>query len=337
MNDDIQITDSPAPSETSSAPVSNTASESAAPSAPMSDEQLTSSLSDAYDRAEAREPSSQPADRVRADNPRTDSPPIPQSLGGRINPDTWAALPREAQELVLQRESESHQKITQLGQEISHMRQSGGMVGELAEVVAHFEPRLPPHVAQMPRVQQIAALYAASEMLDRDPVGSIQKLAAQYGIDLGQIGGNANGGQQTQLVGQYQQAMQQMQAERQQWHAKRLQYIEREAENYIRDKEYWPEIEDEVLRQISAVKESNPGLVEADPLAVMKEAEKRALAITGVATKQSATEAKKRADEAKRHASLNVKSSAGKSPSNVSSDMWSSDNWGAAYDKASRR
>jgi hypothetical protein len=58
-------------------------------------------------------------------------------------------------------------------------------------------------------------------------------------------------------------------------------------------------------------------------MAVLREAEKRALSITGVQDRQAVAEAKKKADAAKRLAQLNVKSSSGSSPKAASGDMYS--------------
>ena len=97
--------------------------------------------------------------------------------------------------------------------------------------------------------------------------------------------------------------------------------MQREIENYIREKSYWPEIEEEVHRQVNAVKDQNPSLYAMDPLRVIREAEQRALAITGVKNKLNLGEARRKADEARRLASLNVKSKIGSSPHSVPGDM----------------
>jgi hypothetical protein len=344
MESDFQSTDTDTASAgpESSAPVNE--SRSAAPSATLSDEKMSASMSAAYDRAEARGSSEQPAtsdqqnERTQRISTPTEIPPLPASLNGRINQATWAGLPQEARELVMQREQEAQTKISQQGHELAELKRSGGMAGELASVLEHFTPNLPPHIAEMPRVQQIAALYAASEALDRDPVGSIQKLAAQYGLDLSQLGGNSGSAEHQQALWQYQQAYQQLHAQHQHWHQQRMQYLEQQILEYVQDKPHSPEIEDEWMRQIAAVKATNPRLFEADPLAVLKQAEQRALAIVPGADKSKAVEAKKRADEAKRLGSLNLKTGGmSRSPMNTSRDIWSNDGWGAVYDKAQRR
>jgi hypothetical protein len=273
-----------------------------------------------------------------------DRPKMPQAWGAD-RAEAWAKLDASTQGYIAQRELEAAQKITELGQEVSHMRQSGGMVGELADVVAHFTPRLPPEVANMSRPEQIARLYAASEAIHRDPIGSIIQLARHHGVDLSQIGGNPQAAaQQREVLAQHQQAVAQLQSEvsrlrqqQSQYQSQRAQWLQQEALEYLKDKEYSPEFENEIHHQVAAIRDRNPAQFEIDPMSVLREAERRAFKFTGHGDKSSAEEAKKKADEAKRLSSLNVKSKIGRSPSNVSGDMWSPDNWEAAYSKASGR
>jgi hypothetical protein len=87
-----------------------------------------------------------------------------------------------------------------------------------------------------------------------------------------------------------------------------------------KDKDYWPDIEGEVLAQIHAIKAATP---DKDPKEVLQEAHDRAIKLNdevsnklkqGQARKRSgrkAAEEKRKAEEAKRLASLNTKSSSG--------------------------
>ena len=126
------------------------------------------------------------------------------------------------QQVILEREREAQDKITQQGQELAELRKAGGTAAELASVLDHFTPNLPPHVAELPRVQQIAQLFAASEALDRDPVSSIKHLAAQYGIDLAQLAYDPQAeAQRQQVTAQHQQAYQALHAQQQQWQYQR--------------------------------------------------------------------------------------------------------------------
>lgn len=87
-----------------------------------------------------------------------------------------------------------------------------------------------------------------------------------------------------------------------------MQYLTEEVENFVKDKPYWAKIEEEVAHQIHAMKFQNEHRVLANPLAAMKEAEERALKIVGIDPKanETAAERKKKADAAKRLASMNV-------------------------------
>ena len=57
------------------------------------------------------------------------------------------------------------------------------------------------------------------------------------------------------------------------------------------------------------MKMADPGRVQADPMGALKEAENLAIKLSGVELPERKAEAKKKADEAKRLASLNVRSS----------------------------
>lgn len=94
-------------------------------------------------------------------------------------------------------------------------------------------------------------------------------------------------------------------------------------------------IEGAMLEQIEAIKATEPWRLETDPLGVLRAAHDQALKLTGVGDKlpDKQAAAKKKADEAKRLASLNVRSSTGRSPRTISKDIWSSESWGDIYDR----
>src|SRR5262245_22933939 len=112
-------------------------------------------------------------------------------------------------------------------------------------------------------------LYAANELLLRDPLNAIATLAKMHSVDLGMFGPNAA-------------AMHDMQTQHQQWHQQRQQYFQKEFENFIQERaEYWsPELENECLRQIEAVKQQNPSLFAMDPFSVVRQAEETRAATT---------------------------------------------------------
>jgi DNA uptake protein ComE-like DNA-binding protein len=138
-------------------------------------------------------------------------------------------------------------------------------------------------------------------------------------------------------VHQLQHQLAQLQHQQQSWQNQRQQYLQEHIMEFIKDQVHTPELEDELVRQVQAVRATNPRLFESGPMAVVKQAHSRALAIVPDADKSKAEEAKKKADEARRLGSLNVRSVLSKSPSNIEKDIWSSANWESAYDKANRR
>jgi hypothetical protein len=249
----------------------------------------------------------------------------------------WDKLDRQAQAYIAERELQAQQKISELG----HRGKPADDFAPVLERYANHIPRDPATGQPMPAPAVMESLLAAHHALETHPQAALQWLANSYGVDLGQLGSNPAAAVQQQ---QYAQAAQQLQhqlaqlrVEQQQWQAQRQQYLQREVEGLINGKDHWPSIEDEAVRQVNAVREQNPSLFHMDPLRVVRDAVERAEKICGISDKQSAVEARKKADEAKRLASMNVRSVLSKSPSNISGDMWSSDNWRAAYDKASGR
>jgi hypothetical protein len=267
-----------------------------------------------------------------------DRPKMPQAWSAD-RAEAWAKLDASTQAYIAQRELEAQQKISELGNRKSS--------DEFAPVLERYGSVIPRGQDGQPMAppQVLESLLSAHHALEQNPAAAIQWLAQSYGLDLRQMAYDPTAAQQQQeVVSQYAQAMQRAQAEvaqlraqQQQWQQQRQQHLYNQIFEYGKDKPHWAEIEQEAMHQIAAIRDANPGLFEIDPMGCLKEAEKRALSIVGVTTKNSAIEAKKKADEAKRLSSLNVRSKIGRSPSNVSGDMWSPDNWEAAYSKASGR
>src|SRR5262245_34227071 len=89
---------------------------------------------------------------------------------------------------------------------------------------------------------------------------------------------------------------------------------------------------------ISAVQQREPSLAAMNPIGMVKAAEERARKIVGIRDKNADIETKRRADEAKRLASLNVRSNGlNSSPTGASGSMWDNDSWHSAYDRAQKR
>jgi len=104
----------------------------------------------------------------------------------------WASLPPEAQEYIARRESEVHQQITRMGQQVKGFEP----VARLVEQQKGTFERL-----GMTPEQGLGLLFQAQRALEENPVAAIHKLAADFGVDLQALYGQAqNGGSQPQVV-----------------------------------------------------------------------------------------------------------------------------------------
>src|SRR5262249_28039504 len=118
----------------------------------------------------------------------------------------------------------------------------------------------------------------------------------------------------------------------------RLAYVQQEAAKFFEGKEHSPELEEETLHQVAALRDRNPSLFHADPLSVMREAHTRALKVLGMSAKQDQVAAKKRADEAKRLSELNVRSNGlNRAPGAASAGMFDNTTWDRAFERANKR
>lgn len=99
---------------------------------------------------------------------------------------------------------------------------------------------------------------------------------------------------------------------------------------------YWPQIEEAVASQIEAIGRVNPMRPQTDPQGVLKEAHDAAIRLTGVDTPDAKYERMRKADSAKRLASLNVRSKTGSgnitsTPGKIFDDL------GQIYDRMNNR
>lgn len=113
----------------------------------------------------------------------------PPSWSGEQKAQTWAKLPPDAQEYILQRESEAHRAITQQGQRLKQYEPFDQLVQANRD---HFERnRISP-------AESFQTLLAAQSALETDPVNGLVQIGLSYGIDLrpllGLEGGLPNGG-----------------------------------------------------------------------------------------------------------------------------------------------
>lgn len=269
--------------------------------------------------------------QTQTDKPVEPAPPAidaPQSLSAEMKA-KWASLPPEWQQTIAKRESEATKRITEMGQAVKAFEP----IRELMEPLRQSAARN--GVSEREGLEQ---LLAANAFLERDPAGAIQWLAKAYGVDLGakadtqqQDGqGQPESGELRALKAELATLKQQLTDTRQRVTARDQQDADAQksnltklVEDFAKGKDYWDEIEGDVLEQIHAIRKSDANLP-ADK--VLEKAHARALKLNeSVAAKlneaarkdeeaKKAAEAKRKADEAKRLASLNPKSSQGASP-----------------------
>ena len=265
----------------------------------------------------AKEISQEPiAEKVETALPSTK--PRPQSWSADLD-DFWKSLPPERQEFFAKREGESHQKITQLGEKAA-----------AAEKYAAIIERHRPLIGQNQPEQEIENLLQTKAALLRDPEGSLKWMAQQLGVDLSKFGqptGEAPAEndqirslsqQVAQLTRQLNDTHSRLTAREQQEMQSREQTLASLVDEFKTGKDYWSDIEGEVLNQIVAIKATSPS---KDPKTILQEAHDRAIKlndeVSNKLTKakrdkeaaEKAAEDKRKAEEAKRLASLNTKSS----------------------------
>jgi len=249
----------------------------------------------------------------------------PQSLPAELR-DKWGTAAPELAEWISKREAESHKRITELGETAKYAEQ-------MRPVIDRFRSS----VRGQSDAQAVEKLFVANEYLERDPVAGLQWLAQAYGVNLSQLVQQVDQAQQGEPEGAYR-ALQaeianlkrqladtsnRVMTREQREEQARQESLAKLVEDFAKDKEYWKDLEDDVLGQVQAVRAREPNLT---PEAILKKAHDQALRINeAVANKLSeaqrkADEAKaeadkkRKADEAKKAASLNVKSSNGASP-----------------------
>lgn len=292
-----------------------------------------------------QEPVADKVETVAADTPRPSSKPRPQSWSADLD-SWWNELSPDRQDFLSKREGESHQKITQLGEKAAAAERVSAIVNRYQHVLNGNAPD-----------KEIENLFATKDALLKNPEGSIKWLAEQLGVDLSQYAQTQTGGEQpaendkirslsqqvAQLTRQLGETHNRLTAREQQETQSREQSLAKLVDDHKQGKDYWPEIEAEVYNQIVALRATNSDM---DPKAILEEAEKRALKLNDEVSnkltkaqreKDAAEKAaadKRKAEEAKRLASLNTKSSSGSTPKsakNIDAEMEE------IYDKISAR
>lgn len=269
----------------------------------------------------------QPPSEATAE-PAAPAIPAPNSWPAEMKA-KWDTLPPDAREYIAKRESEAHQTISRMGQQVSAQKPVADL---LEQNRAIFERN------GMDYQTGIKTLLNAQVALETNPVHAIQQLAQAYGVDLGLFSNGAqpaeNGGQITllqrqiaDLQRQLQDTSTRVQTREQQEQLSQQQALEAQVNDFLKDKPDFAKLEDDVLAILPAIKAKNPGASPKEALALAYEQaqwlnpETRAAKLEAdrkAAEAKAAEEARKRASEAKNAGRANVKTTApvsGKAPS----------------------
>src|SRR5262245_12343324 len=318
-------TTSPAPTPTTARPSRGRNGPRKSP-APSSVDSITDTLSKTYDAAVARDGGQQSAPSETPTEPAPEPIEAPNSYSKLL--DVWGNVPREVQQMIFEREKEAQDKISAQGSEIAELRKAGGSAAELGGVIERYSAHIPRDQSgqAMAAPAVLEHLLAAHQMLEQSPGPAIMALANSYGVSLADLAFDPQAHAASEQQRQYQLAQHQyevkqlhnqiaqLQHQQQQYHQQRMGYLHQETAKFFEGKEYSSELENEIHHQVAALRDRNPSLFEVAPLEVLKLAEERALQFTGISDKRKTTEAKKKADEARRLASLNVRSAVGRPP-----------------------
>ncbi len=253
----------------------------------------------------------------------------PNSLPADLR-EKWGTVPPEIAKWIGERETESHKRISELGQ-----------VAKTAEPIAKFMQPLRELAgrAGISPEQAQQNLLNWSYALDQNPAEALQGLARQYGVTLSQPAGDQTQSSTevnpeiaalrhtvSQLQRQIAETSNRVQTREQRETETQHQSIGKLVDDFSKDEKrasHWADLEPEILAQIHAIRATEHGLTEDK---ILERAYDRALKLNeGVqakikanekaeADKKAKAEAAKKATDAKKAASVNVKSGQGASP-----------------------
>ncbi len=279
----------------------------------------------AADLAPAAQVSDQPP--VVATETAPPSIQAPQSWSAEVK-DKWATLPPDLQAFISKREGEAHSTITRYGEQVKAYEPLGQVLDQYR---GSFERSgVTPDVG-------VQRLLEAERQLEQDPHRGIQYLADFYGVDLAQLAGPQDGsspeGQLHQTIAQLRSELNEIRSglsdRQRQDETVKLKSVESQIQEFAKDKTDWAELENDVFRQVVAIKATSPNLPHAEVLKqaydaakwanptarerTLKEQQAAARERTlkeqqAAADKKNAEEAKKRADAARAASTLNVRS-----------------------------
>jgi hypothetical protein len=230
----------------------------------------------------------------------------------------WSSLPPEAQTYVAQREKEAAQALSRLGQQAKQYEPIASVI-EQNRVIFERNGVAPE--------QGISMLLQAQAMLDQDPASGIVAIARQYGIDLGSLQGATTTAPEllslkaeiASLKQQLTETSSQVRSREEIESTKKLSALEAQVSDFRTANPDFDLVETEVISLIPLIRSKDAGLSEKEILAkayeqaVWLNPELRAKRLAADQAK-AAEAARKKAEEAKKVSSLNVRSAAQAKP-----------------------
>ena len=248
----------------------------------------------------ATEPKAQPVPPTRPEG-------MPQSWGND-QAKVWERLDPETRELVAMREAQAQRKIPELGRPARDAEQ-------FTSVYEKYQSVMPrgPDGSEVPAPQVFERMLDVYALAQRDPGAVIRHIAESTGFDLSSLTGRP--ALDSGLLSEATRELDRIMAEQNATVQRRNAAI---VEKFHKGKEdHWADIEPDLKTQIRAIQLSDPDLT---PKEVLQTAYERAVQLNPhvrqkldapkakEAAAKEAAETKRRADEAKRLASLNTKS-----------------------------
>jgi hypothetical protein len=301
-----------------------------AKSEPVNESNLEAAMTAVYEKRIEEQQPRENGKFASKDKPTPDQPPAqavepatpaidrPQSW----SPDDqaiWDSLTPAAQDKIAKRESESHKRISQFGEQFKAVQPLAQFAKQNAD---YFRSKGASPGQYMQYMTQL------SQNFDANPHAVLEHLAQQKGIDLRAHYGQP--GQQNDIVRSLQAEI--AQARREAHEAKSaisqqaavetdrsLKALVSKIEEFAKDKPDYAELESKMLAHVKAIRETEPDADAETLLAKSYEAarwadpERRAKLIAEERKAEEAkreAEAKKKAEEARRLGTLNVKSTA---------------------------
>jgi len=126
----------------------------------------------------ASHPNSNPDARRAADKPSERTAIVPPASWSATAKASFAALPPHIQQEVVKREQDVERGLAQ-------WQTKGERLNRLDQVLAPRQQRF--QLAGIDEVQAVQALFAAQDLLERDPVSALMYLARQSGVDFRQL------------------------------------------------------------------------------------------------------------------------------------------------------